>query len=137
MVCDIHNKFLKSFQDIDILKRIGLRYTNQISLSLDNPLDDVLKWFNPLIYENKIKELNPKGLSIELRIPKGENMITCRNSLPIGKQPIYILDLDSYTTREIKTNNTEETLKELHDLAIVEFHNSIKDEFLTILRGEE
>lgn len=137
MVDDILRKFFESFQDIDALNRVGLRYTNDISIDSDNPLDNILKWFNPLIYENKIKELAPIGFSVEFRIPKGENIITCRNTLPIDKSTRYIIDTDSYTTKEAKIEDIKSIIKELHDLTIVEFHNNIKDEFLSILRGEE
>lgn len=137
MVCDTIDKFIKTFKEIDALERIGLRYINEISLNSKNPLEDIMKWFNPLIYNNKIKELNPIGFSVEFRIPKGNNITTCRNSFPIEKTPSYIIDTDSYTTRDIKIGDVSSIIKELHDLAIIEFHNNIKDEFLEILRGEK
>lgn len=137
MVCDIIGKFIKPFQEIDVLTRIGLRYTNKISLNSDEPLEDILKWFNPLIYENKIRELNPIRFSVEFRTPKEKNVITCRNALLVDKSPRYIIDTDSYTTRKVKIEVIDSIIKELHDLAIIEFHNNIKDEFLEILRGEK
>lgn len=136
-VCNILDNFLESFQDIDVLTRVGLRYSNDIDIKSVNPLEDILKWFNPLIYENKIKDLTPIGFSVELRTPKGENIITCRNAFLRIESTRYIIDTDAYTTREVRKKEIKPIIKELHDLAIIEFHNSIKDEFLTILRGEE
>ena len=137
MVYNTINKFIKTFKEIDALTRIGLRYINEISLNSKNPIEDIMKWFNPLIYNNKIKESKPIGFSVEFRVPNGSNIITCRNTFPIDKPPIYIIDTDSYTNRDIKIGNHPSILTELHDLAIIEFHNNVKDEFLEILRGEK
>jgi len=137
MVCDVIKKFFESFKDIDTLKRIGLRYTNAIPLDPEKPLVDILKWFNPLIYENKIEDLTPIGFPVEFRMPKGDNIITCRNRIPIGESPHYFIDIDTYTERNIKKEEFDTIFNELHDLAIEEFYKNIKDEFLNVLRGVE
>lgn len=137
MVSENIDKFFKSFKDIDKLTRIGLRYTNEISLNPNQPLEDILKWFNPLIYEEKIVNLTPFGFSIEFRMPIENNIITCRNNLTFDKSPKYIIDIDSYTEREVEISKFKSIFKELHELAIKEFHKNIKDEFLNILKGEE
>jgi len=139
MISDNLKKFFKTIDEIDVLSRIGLRYTNDIPINDDNPLEDIIKWFNTIIFEKKIKDLKPNSFSVEMRIPKGNNIISYRNhySLGINNTLRYIIDIDSYTEREINKEKAESIINELHDLVIKEFHNNIKDEFLHVLGGEK
>jgi len=139
MVTKNIGKFFEIITDIDNVSRIGMRYTNEIPLDKDNPIKDILNWFNPTIYEDKINNLKPIAFSSEIRIIHEANTLTSRNnfSLIIGNSPKYIIDIDSYTEKEIETENINSIIIELHKLAIKEFHNNIKDEFLQILRGKK
>lgn len=132
---------LADLTEIDSYSRVGMRYINQIPIAGQcDPLEEVLRLFNPTIDKTRISSDKPFKFSSEFRIRSEESIIICsRNSYQetVERGWLYVIDVDSFTEDDVKHSSLPKIEQNLHDFALKEFHNRIKDEFVALLRGEE
>ncbi len=128
-------KFCELYQ-IEIFKRIGLRYINNIEIKKVNGFYDFTKYIVPFIALNHFPINDIITTFAEVRLNKSDKKLTIRSGL-IGeatrredsqKVGIYILDFDCF--------NDIESKREDFDKVIVDFHDLIEDEFLASVTKE-
>lgn len=126
---------------IDKFSRIGLRYVNEIPLTGNSPpSDEVLRLFNPIFDQDRIRLDKPFLFNSEYRSrSKSDVILSSKNALlerPGGGHH-YIIDLDLYVNQTaVPPSNLKNVVNQLHSHAREEFHRNIKDDFLNVLRGE-
>jgi len=131
---DLFLKIVK--EDIENVSRIGIRYINEIPLEGENPIDEILEWFEPKIDKNNLNNNTVINFFTEIRSEYNRNGLTCSNQFYQRKTDNsywYVIDIDSYTEKTIKKENIENLIKELHSIAIKEFHENVTDQFLKTL----
>jgi uncharacterized protein (TIGR04255 family) len=146
-LCDDFFNIVKVINDIsyDIgLQRLGLRYINNIELSLKNPLDwkdyindkylSVIANFSniaslarvlhliDLIYDNKI-------LRVQYGFPNPDHPAKI-------KRPLFIIDLDGFVTGYCDISDARKELDIIHDHVISQFESFLESKLRAIMISE-
>ncbi len=131
---DLTTLFTEEF-GIRALKRVGLRYINDIRLR-DDPIADLKSWFVASFNPKQVKPDDIVQFSQDARQRRGEKFLTLRTQLYPDSQGAYhfILDIDSYFEGKLKVERLFKVVEELHEMTIREFHDNITDEFVDRLR---
>lgn len=127
--------------DIKSIKRVGLRYINNILLRLKEESLPFTDYVIPVIDAKKMKAEEITQFACELRLRKKIGTLTIRTGLievpaEIAKRAeergIYILDLDLYATGTLPLPSSE-LLEEFHKEIQVEFLTHIKEQYLSVM----
>jgi uncharacterized protein (TIGR04255 family) len=127
--------------EIQAVKRVGLRYVNNIVVDLQQGGTSLLENVNPVIDVARIAVGELARFACEVQLKKKVGFLTIRTGLidiPHGgpqkaqEQAVYILDLDFHTegTLSLPTN---ELLQGFHDEIQAEFLAHLKDSYLPIM----
>lgn len=121
---------------VKIVKRVGLRYINNIPVEIDSGQRLLSEYVNPLIDLQRFRVEELTRFACEVRLRKDKGNLTIRTGLinippgvtgTVQRGSVYILDLDFYDERELAIPTSE---------LLDEFHREIQDEFLAHLKEE-
>ncbi len=125
-----------STYNLDEIDRIGLRYVNNIKLG-EKPTDFLKNYFSLIFDDNIISVESIVTFMAEINMKRNSHFITNKSGIIVSpeKETIYVLDFDAYYPEKTSKEKVYDILKILHKEVIKEFHTSIKDEYLDIMRG--
>ncbi len=125
---------------IESFFRIGLRFVNEFRLSEIEESPDVplTKYFNIVLDEGLFEDYNPFQFESTIRCEKDDNALFIKHEFSINpdEEAIYVIDIDAFKAGELKKEDLETIIRDLHTLEVKEFHKSITDELVNVLRGE-
>lgn len=129
--------------DIQAVKRVGLRYINNIAVELREGEASLLEYVNPVIDVARVTVGEITRFACEIQLKKKIGFLTIRTGLigvPRGgsqklqDQVIYILDLDFHSegTLSLPTN---ELLQSFHEVIQAEFLAHLKETYLPVMEA--
>lgn len=143
---DFYDEAIKYFNEffelskIDEYFRIGLRYVNVFKLNEieDSQQISLLKFFNPVLDKAIFEGYVPFQFETAIRSENNGNVLFLKNeyNTDVSGEPIYIIDIDAFTSGNLRKEDLEPVIQELHKLEVKEFHKHITDELINVLRSE-
>lgn len=133
------NRFCELFS-IKNLKRIGLRYVNNMMFPSTNKDFTLERYVRPYVNLPRLGSGNVRQFSVELLTETSGCKLNIRNAFvgPLNSIGIedatYILDLDAFTEKPTVLIDLGDTLPGLHHQAQLEFLTHITEEYKAIMR---
>ncbi|HEV2494743.1 MAG TPA: TIGR04255 family protein [Terriglobia bacterium] len=136
----LQDAFAKVF-DIQAIKRVGLRYVNNIMVQFGQGQPLFLQYVNPVIDLTRLKEAEIVRFACEVQLKRARGVLMMRTGLievPPGgsgkpeEQAVYILDLDFQNEGPLVLPGSK-LLDDFHDEIQKEFLAHLKDTYLPIM----
>ncbi len=135
LLMDLSEKFLTLYP-IKKFSRLGLRYINKIPLE-ENTTSWFKKFFVPLFNIDKYTIENLTDNVVRLVVNKNDSIKVTILALSMSENDknYYILDFDAFSTN-ILAEDYENTIENLHDVILHEFHSLITENCREKMRGK-
>jgi uncharacterized protein (TIGR04255 family) len=128
--------FMSTYAQIEELKRIGLRYVNQISIP-GTPIDAWAKYINPkMIGYVDFVEKEQIRRSMQSVVVRHSDTVQLNINYGIYNQYFpseikdgeFILDIDAYSPYPVETDECKQQIKEFNSVLAIYFENFITDD---------